>query len=321
MGAYILRRLLIAVPTLVGISIISFAIISLAPGDAVTAMISGQEGVSSVEVQQRLRERLGLNDPLPVRYARWISQVAQGNLGLSLATGQPVASTIWGNVLLTLQLSIPALAVAIVIAVTLGAFTGFRAYSRFDNVVSIVSLVLIATPAFVLALIALYFLAVRMPLFPSGGNQDILSFEPPTLWGRLRYYVLPVSTLALLNAGSLIRYVRDSVIDVRHEDYVRTARAKGAPESTVLMGHVLRNALLPIITVTALHLPGLITGAILVETVFGWGGIGTRIFLAISQRDFPVIMAATMIVGVTILLANLIADILYAVVDPRVTVS
>jgi peptide/nickel transport system permease protein len=320
-GAYILRRLLIAVPTLVGISIISFAIISLAPGDAVSAMISGQEGVASVDVQQRLRSRFGLDDPLPVRYARWIAQVAQGNLGTSLADSQPVSRTIWGNVWLTLQISMPALLVAIIIAVAFGASTGFRPYSRFDHAVTAVSMILIATPAFVLALLALYFFAVRMPLFPSGGNQDILSLEPPTVWGHVRYYVLPIATLALLNAASLIRYVRDSVIDVRNEDYVRTARAKGATDGSVLMGHVLRNALLPVITVTALHLPSLITGALLVETVFGWGGIGTRIFLAISQRDFPVIMAATMLVGVAILVANLAADILYAVVDPRIHVG
>ena len=321
MGGYILRRLILAVPTLVGISIISFAIISLAPGDAVSAMISGQEGVSSVDVQQRLRARLGLDDPVPVRYGRWVLQLAQGSLGTSLADSQPVSKTIWGNVLLTVQLTVPALLLAIFIAVTFGAFTGFRPYSRFDNAVSVVSMVFIATPAFVLSLLAVYFFAVRIPWFPSGGNQDILSFEPPTLWGHLRYYVLPILTLALLNAAGLIRYVRDSVIEVRNEDYVRTARAKGAPDDLVLIRHVLRNALLPVITVTALHLPGLITGALLVETVFGWGGIGTRIFLAISQRDFPVIMAATMIVGVAILVANLIADILYAIVDPRIHVS
>jgi peptide/nickel transport system permease protein len=318
MGRYVLRRFLVAVPTLIGISLISFLIIALAPGDAVTAMMGAQEGVGSAQVAEELRARLGLNDPLPIRYVRWLSQVAQGNLGVSMVDNQSVTGTIGVNLSLTLQLTVPSFLIGILIAVVLGAWTGFRPYSRFDGLVSFVSMVLMATPSFVLALILLYFLAIRTPLFPAGGTKDVFGLEAPTLVNHLKYFVLPVSTLSVLTAANIIRYVRDGVIAVRTEDYVRTARAKGLPERTVLVSHVLRNALLPVVTIASLNIPSLISGALLVETVFGWGGVGTRVYAAISQRDVPVIMAVTLLTGLAALAANLLADLVYAVVDPRI---
>ncbi|GIV76863.1 MAG: oligopeptide transport system permease protein AppB [Litorilinea sp.] len=318
MWHYIARRIVIFIPTLFGITLISFFIIAMAPGDAATAMIS--EGGEMIGTEQRaeLRARYGLDDPLPVRYLRWLGELLQGNLGVSLIDRRPVSQTLLHNVRLSLEFVLPAFIIGLTLALIFGAWSGFRPYSRFDRIISFISMILIATPSFVLALLALYFLAVRNPWLPSGGNRDIFGPDAATLAKRLPYFVLPVSTLAVLTAAGIIRYVRESVIDVCNEDYVRTARAKGIAERWVLTRHILRNSLIPIITVAALRLPILVNGAILIETVFGWGGMGSRVALAVSQRDFPVIMSATLLTGVAVLVSNLLADILYAMADPRI---
>jgi peptide/nickel transport system permease protein len=318
MWRYIFQRILVFIPTLFGITLISFVIIALAPGDAATAMLAeGGEIIKEAQLSE-LRAKYGLDDPLPIRYARWLGQLLRGNLGRSLITSRPVVDTIGHTVGLTLEFTLPAFVIGLALAVIFGAWSGFRPYSSLDRVVSFTSMILIATPSFVLALLALYLLAIRLPILPSGGNRDILGDNATSLVNRLPYFVLPVTTLALLTAAGIIRYVRDSVIDVCSEDYVRTARAKGLAERLVLSRHILRNAMIPIITISTLRLPILVNGAILIETVFGWGGMGSRIALAVSQRDFPVIMSATLITGIAVLISNLIADILYGVVDPRI---
>lgn len=316
MGAYLLRRFLLAVPTLLGISLVSFLIIELAPGDAVSAML-GVEGADSVATQAMLQERLGLNDPWPARYWRWLTNLAQGDLGRSLVDQQPIAGILANAVGLTLQLTVPALAIGLLIALVLGVWTGSRPYSRLDNAVSALSLTVAGLPGFVLGFVLLYAFAVKLHWLPPGGSQPIGVAAPPVL-ERLPYFVLPLTTLAVLEAASLVRYVRDSVINVRSVDFVQTARAKGLRPAPVLIRHVLRNALLPIITVVALQIPGLLSGALLVEVVFGWGGIGSRTALAVGQRDFPVIMGTTMLAGVIVVVSSLLADVLYAVADPRI---
>jgi peptide/nickel transport system permease protein len=316
MGTYLLRRLLFAVPTLIGISILSFAIIELAPGDAVSALMTPGEG-GSAAAEEALRARLGLDDPWPVRYARWLGNVVQGDFGRSMIDHRPIDQILSGSVGLTLQLTIPALAIGLVLATLIGLWTGSRPYSRLDQVISVLSITIAGLPGFVVGLLLLYIFGVRFHLLPSGGSQAIGVGSPPLI-ERLPYFVLPLTTLALIEAATLVRYVRDSVINVRAADYVQTARAKGLHSWTVLTQHLLRNALLPIITVAALQIPGLISGALLVEIVFGWGGIGSRVAVAIGQRDFPVIMGATMLIGVVVVIANLLADLLYALADPRI---
>jgi peptide/nickel transport system permease protein len=316
MGAYLLRRLLLAVPALLGISLVSFIIIELAPGDAVSAML-GVEGVGSGATQAMLQERLGLDAPWPARYWQWLSNLARGDLGRSLIDQQPITSILANAAGLTLQLTVPALVIGLLIALVLGVWTGARPYSRLDNVVSLLSLTIAGVPAFVLGFVLLYVFAVQLNWLPPGGSQPIGIAAPP-FFERLSYFVLPLATLAVLEAASLVRYVRDSVINVRSVDFVQTARAKGLSPTPVLARHVLRNALLPIITVTALQIPGLLSGALLVEVVFGWGGLGSRTALAVGQRDFPVIMGTTMLAGVIVVLSSLVADVLYALADPRI---
>lgn len=318
MWRYILQRVLIFIPTLFGITVISFVVIAMAPGDAATAMLAEGGEIAKASQLADLRAKYGLDDPLPIRYARWVGQLLRGNLGISLIDSRPVADTLAYTVGLTLEFTLPAFIIGLTLAIVLGAWSGFRPYSEFDRAVSFSSMIVIATPSFVLALLALYLLAVRIPILPSGGNRDMLGADASNLINRLPYFVLPVSTLALLTAAEVIRYVRDSVIDVCTADYVRTARAKGLAERLVLGRHILRNSMIPIITISTLRLPIVVNGAILIETVFGWGGMGSRIALAVSQRDFPVIMSATLVTGVAVLVSNLIADIFYGIADPRI---
>lgn len=318
MGRFLVRRLLIAIPTIIGISIVSFAIIALAPGDVADALISPDEaGTNTAALKENVRHQLGLDAPLPVRYWHWMTNVAQGNLGRSVVDHRPVTAILRNSLGLTLQLTIPAFFIAIAISIALGLWTGSRPYTRFDNFVSLLSIAVAGIPGFVLAILLLYFFAVRANLFPAGGSKAIGSVSN-SLVDRWRFFILPLTALVLIETSHLVRYVRDSVINVRMADYVQTARAKGLHDGTVLTRHVLRNALLPIITVAALQIPGLINGALLVEIVFGWGGIGSRIAVAVGQRDFPVIMGATLTIGVAVMFANLLADVLYAVADPRI---
>lgn len=318
MSGYLARRLLIALPTLLGLSILSFGIIALAPGDAASAMISPEEaGGSAAETREALREQLGLDAPLPVRYWRWLSNVLRGNLGYSLIDQRPISAILGESVGLTLQLTVPALLLGLVLSIVVGLWSGSRPYSRIDHVISVFSITVAGLPGFVLGLLLVYLFAVRLDVLPAGGNKDI-GVGTASIFERWRYFVLPLFTLVIIEAAQLVRYVRDSVISVRSADYARTARAKGLSDRVVLGRHVLRNALLPIITVATLQIPGLINGALLVEIVFGWGGVGSRVAVAVGQRDFPVIMGATLLVGGVVVVANLLADLLYAVADPRI---
>jgi len=318
MGAYLLRRFLSALPTLIGLSIVTFTIISLAPGDAVGALIGQDEGgVSAAASQEEMRERLGLNDPIPVQYWNWISNVLQGDFGRSLIDNRPITEILRGSASLTLQLTIPALFFGIVLSLFFGILSGRKPYSALDNALSFISITIAGIPGFVVGLGLLYIFAVRIQLFPAGGSRDI-GGGTVSLMSRWEYFVLPLVTLSVLEAAQLVRYVRDSIINVRKSDYVQTARSKGLSEGVVHVRHILRNALLPFITVATLQVPGLISGALMVEIVFGWGGIGSRVAVAVGQRDFPVIMGATLLIGVTVVFANLIADVLYAFADPRI---
>lgn len=317
MGHFLIRRLLLAIPTLIGISIVSFGIIALAPGDAATAMFSPEEITNASESIEAARERLGLNDPLPVRYWNWISLVVQGELGRSLTDHRPVTDVLRHSAGLTMQLTIPALAIGLAVAIVLGVWTGSKPYSRLDNIISVISITISSLPGFVVGLVALYIFAIKLNILPAGGNREV-GTSGVSLLDRWQYFVLPLATLAMIEAAQLVRYVRDSVINVRSADYVQTARSKGLPDHTVLSRHMLRNAMLPIITIAALQIPGLIAGSLLVEVIFGWGGLGSRVALAIGQRDFPVVMAATMVIGVMVVIANIVADLLYALADPRI---
>jgi peptide/nickel transport system permease protein len=317
MGRYLLRRLAISIPVLFGITLATYAIINLAPGDPVTALINPEAAATlGPEFVQQQRERLGLNQPLPVRYVLWLEEIGHGNLGFSLANGQPVGDRIGERVWPTVRLMLSALGLAIVVAVPVGMLSAVRQYSVLDYVVTFGAFTAISVPSFFLGLLCIYVFALRLGWLPTAGMATV--GQPASLDDTIRHLVLPALVLGLAEAAPLIRYARSSLLEVIHQEYVVVARAKGLSERLVLYRHALRNALIPLVTVIALGLPRLFGGTVIIEAVFAWPGMGSLALMAVAQRDYPLIMAINLISACIILLSNLVADVIYAFVDPRI---
>ena len=317
MATYILRRVSISVPLLLVISVIAFVFINIAPGSPIDAMINPSVGLSPQQ-EQNLRQQLGLNQPLPVRYLLWLGQAVQGNLGYSYNTHQPVLERIGQRLGPTLELMGAALLVSTLVGIVLGVLAAINAYSIWDYLLGAVSLLGFSVPGFFVGLIALYIFAAQLQVLPAfgmstGANQASLS-------DNLYHLVLPATVLSVELMATLTRYTRSAVLEALHMDYVTTARAKGLANLTVIGQHVFRNALLPLITVISLRLPVLVGGAIVVETIFQWPGMGQLSVQAIQQRDYPVLMGLTIMISIIVLSANLLADVLYAYADPRIRV-
>jgi peptide/nickel transport system permease protein len=315
--AYLLRRLAISVPVLLGITLAVYVIISLAPGDPVDALVN-PEAVASLgpDYREQQREALGLNQPIPVRYAIWLKEVVRGNLGYSFMDRQSIAAKIGERLWPTLGLMGTAQILAIVIAVPLGVLSAIKQYSLIDYVTTVLGFAAISVPSFFLGLAAIYVFALKLPILPAAGMETV--GQPGSLPDWLWHLLLPALVLGLAEAAPLIRYTRSSMLEVIHQEYVRVARAKGLREAAVMYQHALRNALIPLVTVIALGLPRLLGGAVIVEAVFAWPGLGSLALTAFLARDYPVIMAINLISAVTILFSNLLADVVYAVIDPRI---
>ena len=320
MQAYILRRVLVSLPLLLLIAVSTFVFINLAPGDAIDAMIDPQELEAGAKDLERLREAMGLNRSVPERFVVWLGQIARGNLGYSYYTGEPVLKRISAKMLPTLELTATAMILSTVLGTIFGIIAALKQYSMYDYTLGIASLFGVSIPTFFFALLALYLFAFVWEIFPSHGMGYVpgegLSF-------RLNIYhlLLPALVLSIDTMAGKTRYARTAMLEVLKADYVTTARAKGLPEQVVVLRHGFRNALIPLITVTMLRLPGLFGGALLVEAIFTWPGMGQLTIQAVGQRDYPMIMGLTMIVSSLVLLANLAADLLYAYADPRVRVN
>ncbi len=317
MQRYLLRRLLISVPILLGVSIFSFVFIHLAPGDPVEALIDPvmRADLGPEWVAQR-RAELGLNQPLPVRYAIWLGQLAEGNMGFSLISRQPVGAQIQERLGPTLLLMGTSLLVAIVIGIPLGVLSAIRRYSILDYVATIGGFVAISTPSFFLGLGLIYVLSVNLHLLPTSG-MFTLGVEP-SVPDLLAHLVLPVTVLGLGQTPQILRYTRSSVLDVLRQEYVTTARSKGLSDDVVMVRHALRNALIPLITVLGLSLPNLLGGAVITEQIFQWPGMGWLAVRAVNGRDYPLLMGVILVTAMMVLLSNLLADILYAYADPRI---
>ena len=320
MGTYILRRIAVSVPVLLGITLSVYVIISLAPGDPVDALIN-PEAVAALgpEFREQQREALGLNQPILVRYGIWLKELARGNLGYSFMDRQSIATKIEERMVPTLALMVTALIIAIVIAVPLGVLSAIKQYSLIDYTATVLGFAAISVPSFFLGLAAIYVFALKIPILPAAGMVTV--GQEPTLADSLWHLILPAVVLGLAEAAPLIRYTRSSMLEVIRQDYVRTARAKGLRERAVVYEHALRNALIPLVTVIALNLPRLLGGTVIVEAIFAWPGMGTLAITAVRGRDYPVIMAINLIAAVMILLSNLLADLIYAVIDPRIKYS
>jgi peptide/nickel transport system permease protein len=317
MGRYILRRIAISIPLLLAISVVTFTFINVAPGDPITAFISPEDQLNEKDLQ-RMRAAVGLDQPVPVRYVLWLGQAVQGNFGYSYATGQPVLTRIGVRIGPTLELMGVALSISTVVGVLFGVFAALRMYSFWDYFLSVVSLFGLSVPAFFFALVALYIFAARLKVLPAFGMAT--GTGPMALGDHLYHLILPATVLSLELMASLTRYARSAMLEVLKSDFVTTARAKGLSESVVIWRHAFRAAVLPLITIVSLRMPLLVGGAIIIETMFQWPGIGLLSIQAIQQRDYPVLMGLTFMVSALVLASNLVADVLYALADPRIRV-
>jgi peptide/nickel transport system permease protein len=315
MWVYLLRRILISIPILLGITMIVFFIASKMPGDAVAAMIS-TDSPSSADLIQLRRGQLGLDLPIHEQYVRWLGQLVRGHLGYSFQSGEPVSAVIASRLPATLQLMGTAVLFSIVLGVSLGVLSALRQYSWLDYSFTFMGFVGISIPDFFLGMVLVYLFALQWPLFPTSGITT--SGVAYSVLDNLRHLVLPALALGLVRTAAFMRYTRASVLEVMNNDYVRTARAKGLRERLVVVRHIVRNALIPVVTVIGLSLPVLFGGAVIVETIFQWAGIGLMFISAVTGRDSPVIMGYVLVSAVIVLASNLITDIVYGWLDPRI---
>ncbi|GAB4514945.1 MAG: oligopeptide ABC transporter permease AppB [Anaerolineae bacterium] len=317
MTRYVIRRLLQAIPTLFGVSLISFFIIQIAPGDPVQ-MMTFDPNITQ-ETREILRHQLGLDQPLPIQYLRWLERlVLHGDFGRSYITKRPVLEMILERVPATLALTGTALLLGLLIGVPVGVYSAARQRSWFDNLSRFFAVIGNAVPAFWLGLILILIFAVKLRWLPTGGMYTLSLETRFDLLDRLRHLILPASVLATGWIANLSRYMRTETLEVIRQDYIRTAHAKGLRPRTVWFVHAARNALIPLVTILGPSLGGLLAGAVITERVFSWPGMGRMAIDAVFSRDYPVIMGNLIIASTLVVLGNLLSDILYGVVDPRV---
>jgi peptide/nickel transport system permease protein len=328
MTSYLARRLLQMVPLVIGISIIIFLLLAAAPGDPVDLLLFGNPNIKAEDVA-RLKHLYGLDQPLHIRYVKWVWAALQGDLGYSRTYKVPVLSLMWERVGNSLWLQIPAFLIALAVAVPVGITSARRQYSTLDYTATFFTFLGLSIPAFWFGIMMIYVFAVAHPWtalpalgwlkFPAGGfNSPGVAAGLPTYVDRAYYATLPALVLSLLFMASYTRYTRSSMLEVIRQDYIRTARAKGIAELTVIKKHALRNALIPLVTIVALSIPALFSGAPLTETVFGWPGIGRLLVDAVLAGDFAVAQGIILFLAGLVIAFNLFADISYALLDPRI---
>jgi peptide/nickel transport system permease protein len=324
MFSFVTRRVLGAVPLILGIATIIFFVVNLAPGDP-TAIYANQN--VPPEVLAQIRANFGLDEPLVTRYWKWLAAFFTGDFGYSFAHSRPVVDIILETLPATLMLAGSTLVLIFLIGVTTGIFQAVRQHRAADRVLSILSLFFYSMPSFWLGLMLMLLFSLKahewgLPFSLPPTGMTSVDYEYLGAWeqvqDRLTHLVLPVLTLTLVMAAGIARYTRGQMLEVIRQDYIRTARAKGLPPRTVIFKHALRNSLLPVITLLGLYLPLLFSGSVFVEVIFSWPGMGRVIVEAIFQRDYPVVMATSFIFALVVVLGSLIADILYAVADPRI---
>lgn len=313
MGKYLLKRILVIIPVFFGMTLLVFVLSNLTPGSPVDAMITPEMTAEDIEA---LYHNLGLDQPLLVQYVKWLGRMLQGNLGYSFRTGKLVMSDIGERIGPTLMLMGFTLLTAIVIGVSLGVVAATKPYSIWDYLASGLSFLGAGIPGFFAALIFIYFFAVQLRLLPTGGMYT--NAGSANTADLIRHMVLPVLASAFGSIGNYIRQTRSAMLEVLGEEYVKMARAKGMRERVVQYRHALRNAMLPIATAIGMSVTAMIGGNIIIEQIFGWPGVGSLMIMSINYRDYPVIMGVTVYIALAVMAVNLLMDILYAVLDPRV---
>ena len=308
---YVLKRILQVIPVLIGITLITFTVIHVAPGDPVKIMM-GQR--YDPEVAQTVRHEMGLDKPLVVQYLIFLGEMARGDLGYSYHKRQPVTHLLRGKFGNTLYLAAGAMLLAILLGMLAGVLASVKPQSPVDYLVMVLAVAGVSIPVFWLGLMLQLLFGSYLHWFPVSGMTEYGGAG----WENFKHLVLPAFTLASVPAAIVARITRSAMLEVMGEDYIRTARAKGLAESVIILRHVLKNALIPIVTVIGNMFALLLTGAVLTETVFSWPGLGRAMVDAITQRDFPVILGGVTIFAVTFVIVNLLVDVLYAAIDPRI---
>ncbi len=320
MARYILKRLLLSIPILFGISLITFAVIHITPGGP-TVLQSQMNAKMSPDSIAKLKTLYDLDKPLPVQYLKWLSRLARLDFGDSFNDNRPVTEKILERLPATLQLNLLSLLLLFLIAVPLGVYSAAKQNSVFDRLFTSISFIGFSVPSFWLALLLMLFFGVWLQWLPISGMASVNSSSmPPVLqvYDRIQHLILPLFVSVFGSIAGFSRYMRSGMLEVIRQDYIRTARAKGLPEREVLLNHALRNALLPVITIVGLSIPGLISGGFIFETIFAWPGMGRLAYESAMSFDYPVIMGVVIAGALLTLLGNLLADIAYAFADPRI---
>ena len=314
MRQYIIRRFIQIIPIVIGITIVTFFLIKMCPGNPLKIMLFNPD--IKPEERARLERLYGLDQPIHIQYFKWLIRLLQGDLGWSLYTSRPVTKHILERIGPTALLAGTTLFLSFLIAIPFGILSATKQYSLLDYSSTVIIFFGMSLPIFFLGLVVIYIFAVRFGILPTSGMKTL--GIPFSIWDRIKHLILPVSVLTFYQIAPVVRYVRSSMLEVIREDYVRTARAKGISERDVIYKHALRNALIPIVTIFGLSIPFIFNGAFITETIFAWPGMGRLAVGAVFQRDYPILMGTTLVTAILVLLGNLIADILYAVVDPRI---
>jgi peptide/nickel transport system permease protein len=315
-----LRRLLVSLPLLWAISVVVFLMGHLLPGDPVQQFL-GANNINDPALVARIRAEYGLDQPLPVQYARWAAKALRGDFGLSITAGAPVQSLLWQGIGNTARIAVFAVLLVVVVGWTLGVVAAVvnvhDAGGPLDRVLGLAPIVMLSIPAFSLAVVLIYFVAIRWALLPTSGMSDprLATVDPGDL---ARHMVLPTLTLAWPSVGANWRLARNTVVEVLREDYVRTAYAKGLPERAIYFLHALRNSLIPLVTSAGLLFGSLLSGSFILEYIFNWPGIGSLMVNAVLNRDYPVVQGGTLVLAATYLAVNLAVDLTYAIIDPRI---
>ena len=318
MGRYILRRLLIAIPTLLVISFVVFAILAVAPGDPM-AQFAANPAVPP-EVRANIRRSLGLDQPWPIRYVMWLIAAMQGNLGFSFQSKVPVMDLLMLKLPNTLAVLGVAYVLSVILALPIGVVSAVKRYSVFDHAATTFAFIGFSVPTFFTGILLILLFSVKLRWLPFiyDSSVKVSLTDPASILPQLRQSIMPIAVLTLFQTATLARFMRSEMLEHLPLDYVRTARAKGITERLVVLRHVFRNSLIPVVTLVALGVPTVFAGALITEQIFAIPGIGSLLISAINNSDTPVVMGATFIFAVLVVLFNLIADVLYGVLDPRI---
>jgi peptide/nickel transport system permease protein len=317
MSKYLVRRLLISIPVLAGISLILFIVLAMAPGDPFEELATNPN--VPPEVRANLRLQFGLDDPIPVRYVRWFTSMMKGDWGFSFVSRVDVGTLIMQRLPTTLWVLGLAQLLGLLVALPIGIYSAMRPYSFFDQLTTTLAFIGFSLPTFFTGILFILFFSIYLDWLPFIYRADISATGWHWYWENLRQAIMPVAVLGLFQGASMTRFVRSAVLEVIRLDYINTARAKGLSEKVTILKHVVRNALIPVVTLVALQIPGIFTGAVITEQIFRVPGVGSLLISSILANDTPVIMAITFVFACLVVIFNLLADLLYGWLDPRIS--